>query len=334
MLTLPLGADSGIGAYGLAGSGPTTQSSTTYRQGSPTRNRVGGCDPKLGATTKRKEVRMPLSLRNAAVSVATVTLVVLSVGLSSARAAAPGNDLIGGATSATLGFSESLDTSEATTDAVDAAVNSSCGAPATDASVWYAYTPATDGGTIVNVSSSTYSAGVIVATGSPGSLDLVTCGPGAVAFAATANTTYYVLAFDDQFDGGGNGGTLNISLSEAPPPPTIDVTVNPTGTVNAKTGTAAISGTISCLNADFVDVQTALQQRVGARATITGFGGFFTDASTCTGTPQPWTSEIFPQNGKFAGGKTASFTFSFGCGGFECTFGYVEQQVKLRGGKG
>lgn len=276
---------------------------------------------------------MPRSLRKVAISAATVTLLVLAAGLPSAWAAAPGNDLIAGATTATLGFSESLDTSEATTDADDAAVNTHCGAPATDASVWYAYTPASDGGAIVDVSSSSYSAGVIVATGSPGSLHLVTCGPRAVAFTANANTTYYVLAFDDQLDGAGNGGALRISLNETPPPPTIDVTVDPTGTVNAKTGSAAISGTISCLNAQFVDVQTTLQQRVGARATITGFGGFFADASMCTGTPQPWTSEVLPQNGKFAGGKTASFTFSFGCGMFECAFGYVEQQVKLRGGK-
>jgi hypothetical protein len=49
--------------------------------------------------------------------------------------------------------------------------------------------------------------------------------------------------------------------------------------------------------------------------------------------PERWTAEIFPYNGKFAGGKTASFTFSFACGTFECTGGYVQQQVKLRGGK-
>ena len=72
-----------------------------------------------------------------------------------------------------------------------------CGAPATDASVWYTLTGA-DNGVVVDVSSSDYSAGVIVATGSPGSFELETCGPGAVAFFASSGTTYSILAFDDQ----------------------------------------------------------------------------------------------------------------------------------------
>ena len=38
-----------------------------------------------------------------------------------------------------------------------------------------------------------------------------------------------ILVFDDQLDGGGNGGVLNITIDVAPPAPTIDVTVNPVG---------------------------------------------------------------------------------------------------------
>ncbi len=257
----------------------------------------------------------------------------LSIGLPAAMAAAPSNDLFGGATPASIGFGEQLDTTEATTDALDAEANSGCGAPNTDASVWYSHTAATDGGVIVDVSQSSYSAGAIVVSGSPGAFTLEACGPGATIFAATAGTTYHILAFDDQFDGGGNGGTLRISISDAPPPPTVDVTVNPTGYVNAKTGVATISGTITCSNAQFVDVFTQLDQRIGVRATVSGFGFFFTDGSTCDGTAKPWTSEVVPQSGKFAGGKSASFTYSFACGFAQCAFGYTEQTVRLRGGK-
>src|SRR5829696_2832942 len=62
----------------------------------------------------------------------------LGMSTSTALAAPPANDTFPNATTATIGFSESLDTTEATTDADDAQLNESCGAPATDASVWYA----------------------------------------------------------------------------------------------------------------------------------------------------------------------------------------------------
>ena len=274
------------------------------------------------------------SIRIFAATAATAVAALMCVGLPSAWAAAPGNDTIAGATAVGLGFSEQLDTSEATTDGQDAAVNANCGAPSTDASVWYAYTADDDGGAVVDVSSSSYSAGVIVATGSPGALTTVACGPGTVGFGTSAGTTYYMLAFDDQFDGGGNGGTLRISLSEVPPPPTVDLTVDPTGTVDARTGYAKISGTITCTDAIFVGVFPTLEQRIGVRASVIGFGDFITDGSMCDGTPQPWTSAIVPDGGKFAGGKSASFTFSLACGAFQCAEGYAEQQIKLRGGKG
>lgn len=257
----------------------------------------------------------------------------LSIGLPAAMGLTPSNDEFGGATPASIGFSEELDTTEATTDALDAEANSGCGAPNTDASVWYSYTAAADGGVIVDVSQSSYFAGAIVVSGAPGAFTLEACGPDATIFAATAGTTYHILAFDDQFDGGGNGGTLRISISDAPPPPAVDVTVNPIGYVNAKTGIATVSGTITCSDAQFVDVFTQLDQRIGSRATVSGFGGFFADGSICDGTAKPWTSEVIPQGGSFAGGKSASFTFSIACGAAQCALGYNEQTVKLRGGK-
>jgi len=245
-------------------------------------------------------------------------------------AAPPGNDVFTGATPATVGFSEVLDTTEATTDSDDAQLNANCAAPATDASVWYAL-DGTDTGVVVDVSQSDYSAGVLVGVGSQGSLELVTCGPGAVAFFAVAGTTYYVLAIDDQFDGGGNGGSLSISFNEAPPPPTVDITVNRFGRVNARTGVATISGTYTCTNGDFIDVFVDARQNVG-RFAILGSGGFF-DFGTCDGSPHTWAADVFPQNGKFAGGKTITVTFAISCGIFECGVGFVEQKVQLRGGK-
>jgi hypothetical protein len=246
-----------------------------------------------------------------------------------AVAAPPSNDTFGGATVASLGFSEQLDTTEATTDA--AQLNATCGAPATDASVWYAFTAAADGGVVVDVSQSDYTAGVLVGVGTQGSLETVDCGPGTVGFTATAGTTYYILAIDDQDDGGGNGGTLQISFNEAPPPPTVDITVDPVGRVDPQTGAAYLTGTYTCSNAESIEVFGEARQAVG-RFVIDGFFDFF-DVGTCDGTTRSWSATVFPENGKFAGGKAMTVTFAFSCGPFECAEDFVEQTVRLRGGR-
>ena len=270
-------------------------------------------------------MRVLRSIASVAALVATSAL-----GVQPAFAAAPGNDLIGGATTASIGFSQVLDTTEATTDANDAQLNASCGAPATDASVWYTINLAADGGVVVDVSASDYSAGVLVGEGTLGALDTVACGPGTVGFFAAAGTTYYVLAIDDQQDGTGNGGALNISFNAAPPPPTVDVTIAPRGTVNAKTGIATLHGTYTCTDADSIDIFGDVTQPVG-RFAIRGSFEIF-DVGTCDGSSHQWSADVFPENGKFAGGKTLTVAFSFACGAFECTDGFTQQTVHLSGG--
>jgi len=245
-----------------------------------------------------------------------------------ALAAPPSNDAFTGATPAAIGFKEIIDTSQATTDSDDAQLNASCGAPATDASVWYVL-QGSDQNVVVDVSASTYSAGVLVGVGSQGNLQTVACGPGTVVFFAAAGTTYYILAIDDQFDGGGNGGSLSISFTEVPPPPTVNISVDPVGSVNTKTGVATISGTYTCSNGEFIDVFVNASQSVG-RFTISGFGSF-SAARTCDGAPHSWSAEVFPQNGKFSGGQSLTMTFASSCGPFECSSGFVEQTVQLRG---
>ncbi|MDQ3937573.1 MAG: DUF6299 family protein [Chloroflexota bacterium] len=258
-------------------------------------------------------------------------LFVLSLALAvPVMAAAPGNDTYAGRTViSSLPFNESLDTSEATTDADDAEANAECGAPATDASVWYEMTASSDGGILVDVSQSSYSAGVLVVTGSPGNFEIVTCGPEAVFFFGEAGTTYALLAIDDQFDGGGNGGTLVITVDEfeIPPSPEIDVTVNPTGTFNPRTGSAIISGTVTCTgDVEFAFIDVELRQRVG-RFTINGFGSI---EPACDGTTQPWSVEVFGSNGLFKGGQAVSVTFAVACGFFDCGVDFEETTVRLR----
>ncbi|MDQ1745249.1 MAG: hypothetical protein QOE23_3588, partial [Pseudonocardiales bacterium] len=127
-------------------------------------------------------MRTPVSIA----AVAVVTAAGLLYSGSPAWAAVPTNDTIAGATPiSALPFTATLDTTQATTDADDASLNANCGAPATEASVWYTYTAPADGAVVIDVSQSSYSAGVIVATGTPGNLSLDNCGPGAVAETVT-----------------------------------------------------------------------------------------------------------------------------------------------------
>jgi hypothetical protein len=284
--------------------------------------------PRLMGSLYEREFFMTGMLRR--LSVATVAVLACVAMPAVALAAAPSNDTFSGATVVSSGFSEVLDTSGATTDADDTQLNESCGAPVTDASVWYAI-DGTGAGVLVDVSKSDYSAGVLVGVGSQGNLQTVACAPGGVAFFAESGTTYYILAIDDQYDGAGNGGSLSISFGEAPPPPTVDFTVDRTGQVNTRTGVATISGTFTCQNSDFIEIDVDARQSVG-RFVVHGFGGFF-DFGTCDGTTHSWSADIYPDNGKFAGGKTLTANFSFGCGLLECNGTYIEQTVILRGGK-
>lgn len=261
-------------------------------------------------------------------------LLLLSLNSGIVLAAPPINDLFAEATAVNIGFTETIDTTEATTDGDDAQLNTTCGAPVTDASVWYAYTASSDGTIVVDVSQSDYSAGILVGEGSQGNLQYITCGQHTVSFFATAGTTYYVLAIDDQYDGGGNGGLLNISFNEFIPPPSPvleELTVNRFGSVNAKTGIATISGSYTCSHGDFISMSTNARQTVGRVATIIG-DGYFSDFSTCDGLPHPWSADVVPQSGKFAGGKTMTVTFAYTCGPYECASGYAERKVQLRGG--
>jgi hypothetical protein len=273
--------------------------------------------------------RVRRAAQAAVIGMTVATTIVATGGI--ALAAVPTNDAFGGRTVVgTLPFSQSLDTSEATTDADDAALNTQCGAPVTDASVWYEVTASADGALVADVSGSSYSAGAIVATGSPSSFVVVACAPGAVAWTTTAGQTYSVLVFDDQFDGGGNGGVLDLTIDVAPPPPTVDATVNRTATFNAKTGAVTLTGTVTCSGqTDFAFLDVALSQNVG-RFTISGFTGTGID---CDGVTRPWTLDVLGDNGKFAGGKAASVTFAVACGAFQCGIDFEETVIQAMGGK-
>ena len=265
------------------------------------------------------------------IGAAAIAVGLILLGSAPAYAAAPSNDTFGGAIAiGAIPFTTTLDTSEATTDADDSAANANCGAPSMDASVWFSTTPAADGALLVDVSASSYSAGVLVVTGSPGAFQLVACGPRTIAFPVSAGTTYYLIAIDDQSDGSGNGGTLQLTVDAAPPPPTISATVDPVAGFTPTAGSATVHGTVACSGVvDFAFVDIELHQPVG-RGEVLGFASMDV---RCDGTARPWSVEVFPSapGTKFSGGKAASLSIAVACGPLQCAFDFQQHQVRLTG---
>lgn len=267
-------------------------------------------------------------------AVAAVSLFVASMGVAALPAvAAPANDTYSGREVLTdpLPITVMAETTAATTDADDAELNMMCGAPATDASVWYEYTPTTEGELVIDPLASDYSVWTIVATGGPGSWTVEMCGPGVIPFFAMPGVTYTILVFDDQVDGGGNGGQLQFTIDQAPPPPSIEVSVDPRGTFDSRTGAATLTGTYTCAASDggmvefgFLDIR--LTQRAG-RVYIEGSG--FVEPLTCDGIEQPWTVTTEWSNGLFKGGKAEAQIWAEACGPGSCGFFDDVQAVKL-----
>lgn len=116
-------------------------------------------------------------------------------------------------------------------------------------------------GFFVDVSKSSYLAGVIVATGTPGNLTLLTCGPDTVAF-ENPGEPVYVLAFSH--DAAVTGGQFVIEVKEGQPAPKLSMRVDDVGTVKKRTGAATVSGTYTCDGkAEFVEMSGWLSQEQG-----------------------------------------------------------------------
>ncbi len=256
----------------------------------------------------------------------TASMVVL--GAAPASAAPPSHDTIAGATPITaVPFGDTVDTTEATTDDEDAAVNAGCGAPATNGSVWYSL-EASASAYVVDVSASGFAAGVIVATGTPGDLTLVDCGPQSIGFEATAGEAYYLMAFSD--DPAVPGGQLVIQVAETDPVPKVSMTVDEVGRVNRTTGAATISGTYTCIGtADLTLVQGRLQQEQGDVDVV---GDFEQSDLVCGGTFD-WSAEITPPTGRFKRGLAPTIALTAGCNLLGCNTYETLEVVRLRAGR-
>lgn len=147
--------------------------------------------------------------------VLALTLVSLAAAAAlpvAAVAAAPSNNDFDAATVvATMPFSDSIDTREATTASDDP------GSCFINNSVWYRLTPDHDMTARITVAGSNYDAIIGLYTGSRGSLQNLDCGRQLVPD-LHAGVTYYLMINGCCYLGGPDGGDLRLSINEVSPP--------------------------------------------------------------------------------------------------------------------
>jgi Family of unknown function (DUF6299) len=245
----------------------------------------------------------------------------LSAVAGPAGAQAPPNDTFEQATVIlSQPFSQTLDTSQATTDSTDAEALAACGLSVpVAATVWYRYTPSADQSLLISTSGSSYATGVAVLTGPPGNLFAVTCFPVLGTFSATAGRTYHIGLADVS---GGSGGTLNVSIDA----PGVELTIDRFGRFNAETGVGAVTGRLTCPSGSSGTVSLSLSQRRGRR-TASGFG--FTDV-TCNGAAQQWSVSVTPVDGEFKGGRADVAADAVVCLRVGCIADHADRRIILR----
>ena len=244
-------------------------------------------------------------------------------------AAAPANDTYGGRVTVSDGYSATVDTTEATSDANDDAINADCGFVDTDASVWYELA-GTDETYVIDVSASSYPAGAIVATGDPVTgFTLVTCDLGRVGLFAAAGTTYTILVFDSQFDFEGNGGSLSVSVATTVPPALDAFAVDPVAHFSGG-GSVTVTGTAACRSKPlaYTQVEVTLGQREG-KTEISGSLGV-TDGFTCDGTEHSWAVTVRAEGGLFRSGRATVSGLVQVCSFTKCDGIEFAQVVRLR----
>ncbi len=254
---------------------------------------------------------------------------------SSVLAVAPDNDDIGSPrTVGALPYADGpYDTTEATSAATDPGFCHEPAAGPDRATVWYQFTPAASDKYLADTFGSDFDTTLYVGTSNgAGGIDVIGCSDdsqdlqSAVAWEASAGTTYLIMAGTCCGPGTGGGGSLQVHVAVAPPPPTVDITVDATGSFT-RYGVATIRGTIACANASApAGVDLVLSQRVG-RIIIRGFGfGQF----ECSASPAPWSVEVAGDTGKFLGGSATVDVSVFVCGPLECADDFTHASVRLR----
>lgn len=263
------------------------------------------------------------------VMASAISLLLVAATAAPVFAAAPDNDDIGDAVViAALPYSDTGDTSEATTGATDPDV---CGF-GTGPTVWYAYTPTEAVRLQIDTFGSDYDTTLQVGVSDgQGGVDVMACNDDAAGTAqsrvridAEAATTYLIMVGSYA---SGPGGGLSLQVDVAPPATPLSIALTVDGTARFdRSGVATISGTLVCSGADEAWLFGSLSQQVG-RFRIEGHGDVMVP---CDPAGVSWTMPIAGHTGVFAGGRGTVWIGAETCNDEDCTFDAVERTVRLR----
>jgi hypothetical protein len=239
--------------------------------------------------------------------IAAILLVLVAAtigGSAPAVAAAPSNDVIAGAiTVPSVPFSTTLDTSEATAE------GDGCANPA--ATVWYEFTPPTDGHYDITTVGSDYDTLISVWAASP-FLNLISCGQVAMRQELFGGETYYIEVGNlccpfAEVGQVGPGGSLVLNISQSVP---IALTVTIDASATLGRGDAfpvTVSGTIACSQDGLATLDGVLRQTQGAKVAQGEFSDAGLLAIPCSPTPTAWSRTVTGGDRKFVA-KSATLT--------------------------
>lgn len=265
----------------------------------------------------------------------TLSVLLVMIGwVPPAQADAPGNDSIDSAVAFSIPFTDTVDTTEATSGPED----QGCGA----ATVWYRFTPEESGWVELNTVGSDFDTMLALYVPVEGGYELVACNDDTadglqsrIVWEVVAGSTYNVsvgTCCGAEPGQQGPGGLAVFNAHEAPAPVAdVDVDVLGRGTVDRE-GTVTLSGTISCDQPAEYFVDLLLLQRHGRlRATAFGFA-----SGTCGPEPSRWTMQASTSGEvAFGPGPAAVSGYASAYDGFGGAFTELSsERVSLRRDRG
>jgi len=126
-----------------------------------------------------------------------------------------------------------------------------------------------------------------------------------------------------------SGGSLTLTLRQAPPPPEVGLSIDRSGFVD-NNGVATIGGTLTCNQPMFVNLYGSLTQTFARRFTIQGSGA---NGVSCTPPSVPWKLTVSASSNRFSPGPAQANVNATGCTSVSCAFDQKSADVTLRGGR-
>lgn len=255
------------------------------------------------------------AIRRILALVTPVVLLVANVGVVSA--AAPDNDDVGDARTITaLPYTDTVDTSEATSSEMDA----DCFGDE-EHSVWYRYRASATRPTRIAVDAD-FDATVTVYAGTGGDLEPIACAddPPSLVLDARSGATYHIKLASCCGDPGGEA-TLRISAVRRPG---LDVRLRG-GTADTRTGDASIRGAARCNGGRTAHIGVQVRQRTPMGWIASGYDG---TTARCRGTMRRWRALVLGDRA-FRAGWARVRVFAQVCGGGTCRNDSVTRVIWL-----